>query len=508
MSGKHITQQQRNLYMKYRQAGLNQAVSGAKSGISSRSGRRIEKQGSTVKKPHHWRTREDPFAQVWESELVPLLEQEPTLTGLTLWEHLEESYPQQYSPSQLRTLQRRVKHWRATRGPDKPVMFRQSVPPGHQGLSDFTHPNIAITIAGQPFKHLIYQFRLAFSGWRYAHIVQGGESYSALAEGLQNALHKMGGVPFEHRTDSLSAAYVNQHEQKQLTLSYEGLCEHYGMTGTTNNLGISHENGAIETAHASLKHRLDQAFKLRGNTDFVSIADYQTFIDRSIARLNQLTLTRFLIEKEQLQPLPVYRFMDYSELCVKVTTSSTISVKRGLYTVPSRLIGETLRLHLYHDKLIGFVGQTQVLLLTRVYAQKSSSRIRCIDYRHVIHSLAAKPQAFRFCKFRDELFPDDNYRQLWQWVDQQLSSRDACKWIVVVLRIAATHSCEKTFGMTLLQQASADALPDIKTLQARYLNTRSQPKETTKQHDISDYDQFLPIHKIKAQQAQESNTCH
>jgi len=508
LSGKHITQQQRNLYMKYRQAGLNQTVSGAKSGISSRSGRRIEEQGSTAKKPHHWRTREDPFAQVWESELVPLLEQEPTLTGLTLWEHLEESYPQHYSQSQLRTLQRRVKHWRATRGPDKPVMFRQSVPPGHQGLSDFTHPNIAVTIAGQPFKHLIYQFRLAFSGWRYAHIVQGGESYSALAEGLQNALHKMGGVPFEHRTDSLSAAYVNQHEQKQLTLSYEGLCEHYGMTGTTNNLGISHENGAIETAHASLKHRLDQAFKLRGNTDFVSIADYQAFIDRSIARLNQLTKTRFLVEQAQLQPLPAYRFMDYSELCVKVTTSSTISVKRGLYTVPSRLIGETLRLHLYHDKLIGFVGQTQALLLTRVYAQKPSSRVRCIDYRHVIHSLAAKPQAFRFCKFRDELFPDDNYRQLWQRVDQQLSSRDACKWMVVVLRIAATHPCEKTFGMTLLQQANADTLPDIKTLQARYLNTRSQPKAATKQHDISDYDQFLPIHKIKAQQAQETNTCH
>jgi len=329
-----------------------------------------------------------------------------------------------------------------------------------------------------------------------------------LAEGLQNALHKMGGAPVEHRTDSLSAAYVNRHEQKQLTLSYEGLCEHYGMTGTTNNLGICHENGAIETAHASLKHRLDQAFKLRGSTDFSSVADYQAFIDRSIARLNQLTLTRFLVEQEQLQPLPVYRFMDYSELCVKVTTSSTISVKRGLYTVPSRLIGETLRIHLYHDKLIGFVGQTQVLLLTRVYAQKPSSRARCIDYRHVIHALAAKPQAFRFCKFRDELFPDDNYRQLWQLIDQQLSSRDACKWMVVVLRIAAAHSCEKTFGMTLLQQANADALPDVKALQARYLNTRSQPEKATKQHDISDYDQFLPIHKIKAQLAQETSTCH
>ena len=507
MAGKHITQQQRNLYMKHRQTGLNQEVSAAKSGLSSRSGRRIEKQGGTTKEPHNWRTREDPFAKVWESDLAPLLAQEPTLTGLTLWEYLEERYPQKYPYSQLRTLQRRVKHWRATLGPGKPVIFRQSVPPGQQGLSDFTRPDSEVTIAGQPFKHLIYQFRLAFSGTRYAHIVQGGESYSALAEGLQNALHKMGGVPLEHRTDSLSAAYINQYEQKQLTQAYEGLCLHYGMTGTTNNPGISHENGAIETAHASLKHRLDQALKLRGSADFASIADYQAFIDRSIERLNRMSRTRFLVEQAQLQPLPTYRFMDYTELCVKVTTSSTIVVKRGLYTVPSRLIGETLRLHLYHDKLIGFVGQTNVIELPRVYPKKPTERVRCIDYRHVIHALAAKPQAFRFCQFRDELFPDDNYQKLWRLVDQQLPARDACKWMVVVLRIAAEHSCEKTLGSTLLQQAQTNNLPDIKTLQASYLQTTHQTA-TTKQHAVSDYDHLLPCHMKNSQQPQGNSPCH
>lgn len=507
MAGKHITQQQRNLYMKYRQTGLNQEVSAAKSGMSSRSGRRIEKHGNTPKKLHDWRTRKDPFAEVWESELVPLLEKEPSLTGLTLWEHLEEGYPQQYPYSQLRTLQRRVKHWRATLGPDKPVIFRQSIPPGQQGVSDFTHPDNVVTIAGQPFKHLIYQFRLAFSGMRYAHIVQGGESYSALAEGLQNALHKMGGVPLEHRTDSLSAAYSNQHEQKQLTQAYKGLCKHYGMVGTTNNPGVSHENGAIETAHGSLKHRLDQALKLRGSNDFTSIADYQAFIDRSIERLNRVSKTRFLVEQEKLQALPNHRFRDYSELCVKATTSSTISVKRGLYTVPSRLIGETLRIHLYHDKLIGFVGQTKVIEFARVYPKKSTERARRIDYRHVIHSLAAKPQAFRFCRFRDDLFPDDNYRQLWRLVDQQLPPRDACKWMVVVLRIAAEQDCEKTLGSTLLQQSRTNNLPDVKTLQASYLKPTCQ-STATKQHKVSDYDHLLPCHMKNSQQQQGSNTCH
>ena len=354
---------------------------------------------------------------------------------------------------------------------------------------------------------MIYQFRLAYSGWRYAHIVQGGESYSALAEGLQNALQKTGGVPTEHRTDSLSAAYVNQSEQQQLTRAYHGLCQHYGMTGTTNNLGISHENGAIETAHGSLKHRLDQAIKLRGSADFTSIADYQAFIDRCIDRLNRYTLTRFQDEQKCLQPLPKYRFMDYTELSVPVTTSSTIAVKRGLYTVPSRLIGETLRIHLYHDKLIGFVGQTQVIDLPRVYPDKPEGRARLIDYRHIIHALSAKPQAFRFCKFRDELFPDDHYRQLWQLVDQQLPARDACKWMVTVLRIAAEQPCEAELGQTLLQQAQANTLPDLKALQAQFLETNAQPEITAKQHDITGYDDLLSGHWASSQQ-QGGHACH
>ena len=175
------------------------------------------------------------------------------LTGLTLWEYLDERYPGDYPYKLLRTLQRRVKHWRATQGPENPIIFRQSIPPGQQGLSDFTHPRTPITISGQPFAHLIYQYRLAHSGWRCAYPVRGGESYSALAEGLQRALHKSGGVPVEHRTDSLSAAYVNQNQKKHLTRAYEGLCEHYGMIGTTNNPGRGHENGAIETSHGSIK---------------------------------------------------------------------------------------------------------------------------------------------------------------------------------------------------------------------------------------------------------------
>jgi len=493
MSGKRITNRQENLYMNKRQQGQSQETAAAKGGISERSGRRIEKgERPSMPRERHWRTREDPLDTIWEKELVPLLEKEPRLTGLTLWEYLEDEHAGQFPYSVLRTLQRRVKHWKATQGPDKAVIFRQSVPAGQQGLSDFSHPNTAITIQGEVFSHLLYQFRFAYSGWRHVQIVLGGESYSALADGLQSALALAGGSPVEHRTDSLSAAFNNHAEEQKLTKAYEALCAHYNLRGTRNNPGVSHENGAIECAHGSFKHRLDQALKLRGSGDFATIKDYQAFLNTVTERLNKRCQNRFIDEQAALQALPGERFMDYSELSLKVTRSSTLEIKRVLYSVPSRMIGETVRVHVYHDRLAFFVGQTLTATLLRIYLKPGQERARCIDYRHIIHSLSAKPQAFRFLQFRDELLPTDTYRQLWQHCDQQFQCRDACKWIVGVLRIAMDQDCEERLGNELLALVDNNQpLPTLKALQARYLGKQPVPIIPTRQQDLASYDHLL-----------------
>ena len=493
MPGKRITQRQESLYMKTRQLGKSQETAAAKAAISERSGRRIEKgERPSIPGERHWRTREDPFEAIWEKELVPLLEKEAQLTGLTLWEYLEDEHAGKFPFSVLRTLQRRVKHWKATEGPEKVVIFRQSVPAGQQGLSDFSHPATEITIQGEVFSHLLYQFRFAYSGWRYVQIILGGESYSALADGLQSALSLAGGSPVEHRTDSLSAAFNNHAEEQKLTASYEALCAHYNLHATRNNLGESHENGAIECAHGSFKRRLDQALKLRGSADFAAIKDYQTFLDKVTDRLNKRCQSRFKDEQLALQALPGERFMDYSELSLKVTRSSTLEVKRVLYTVPSRMIGENVRVHVYHDRLAFFIGQTLTSTLARIYPQAGQERARCIDYRHIIHSLSAKPQAFRFLQFRDELLPTDTYRKLWLSCDQQFQSRDACKWIVGVLRIAMDHDCEERLGNELLALVDNNKpLPTLKALQERYLGRKPVPVIPARQQDLASYDQLL-----------------
>lgn len=476
--------------MQHRQDGVSQEVAAAKAGISVRSGRRIEKSGPRLKPARHWRTREDPLEAVWSTELEPLLEREPSLTGTTLLEYLEEQYPEHYDRRVLRTLQRRVKQWKALYGPEQEVIFRQQAVVAQQGFSDFTHPDSPITIQGEPFKHLLYQFRLAYSGWRSVTVVQGGESYAALASGLQRALQQAGGSPLEHRTDSLSAARNNR--QNVWTDAYEELCSHYRMQPTRNNLGQSHENGVVECANGSLKRRLSQQLKLRGHHDFDNIEAYQAFVDKVVAKLNLRAHSRFMEEQQALQPLPEHEAADYQTLNIKVTRSSTIEVRRVVYTVPSRLIGERIQVRLHHDRLVLYVGQQQALTLSRVYPKPGESRARSVNYKHVIRSLASKPQAFRYSQLRDDLLPDDNYRQLWLLVDQNLETREACKWIVTVLRLAYEYDDEQALGEALLADAQVGKFATLTELQARYLGGQQPALQAAPpQHSLVSYDELL-----------------
>lgn len=471
--------------MKNRSSGKTQELSAAIAGISISTGYRIEKGKRMPKTPRPYRTRIDPLEKVWESVLVPLLKQEPKLTGLTLWEYLDDNFPGVYPYSLLRTLQRRIKTYNAEFGPAKDVIFRQSFPPGLQGLSDFTHPNTKITILGAEFKHLIYEFVLAYSGMRYAQIILGGESYSALANGLQNAFHSIGGVPLEHKTDSLSAAFRNSYEEMKLTKSYASLCSHYGIKAIRNTKGISHENGAVETAHGALKHRIAQAIKLRGSSDFATVEEYQQLINKQIKRLNKRSQAKFIEEQKALKPLPKARFMDYQVISTKVTTTSTIAIKTTLYSVPSKLIGENLKVHLYHDKLECFIGNHMTLRLKRVFAADAKSKARCINYKHVIDSLFKKPQAFRYSNIRDELMPSEDYAKLWIICNKQFDSHMACKWMVTVIKIATKVGDINKFAQSLLQTKK---LPSLKILQDKYLlKAQVIPDIEVIQHQLDDY---------------------
>lgn len=494
MPGRRITDHQIRLYMKSKQERKSQRAAAASAGFSERSSYRVEKrQCQPAKTERNWKTRKDPFEAVWDSEVVPLLKAEPNLQARTLLEELQQRYEGQYPDSLLRTLQRRVRQWRATSGPDKEVIFRQNHPPGWQGISDFTDATkLKVTIQGEAFPHLLYHYRLAYSGWAYAQVILGSESYTALAEGLQNAFWSSGRVPETHRTDSLSAAYKNQSDKQkeEFTQSYQAFCDHYGVDPTRNNKGISHENGSIESPHGHLKSKINQALMLRGSRDFDSVQDYRSFVQEVMDQKNKRIKKAFAEEREFLKPLPQRRTEDYTLERALVTTSSTISVKSVIYSVPSKLIGMTLQIHLYDDRLECFVGGDRVISIIR--RRKSKKHLRFIDYRHVVGSLVRKPQAFYNYIYRDCLFPTLAFHQSWEVMERELGKQQACREFVKILYEAAQPEGEARVNAYLEEKLSLGEIPrsdEVKALFKRKAVSLPMLQDNTP--NLSCYDALL-----------------
>jgi len=466
MSGQRITDRQVRRYMDERRQGATQAVAAARAGMSERTARRCERSPvlPSQRPPRSGRrTRVDPLAAVWDSEIVPLLTQHPHLRATTILEELRRAHPDAFDEGVLRTLQRRVSQWRAISGPERELIFRQEHPPGWQALSDFTDAAVLeVTIAGAPFPHILYHFWLAFSGWQYVKAIQGGESFTALTEGMQEALWHLGAAPATHRTDRLSAAYRNLADEDDAAAGYKAFCTHYGVEPTRNNAGVSHENGSVEAAHGHLKTTLGEALDLRGSRDFEDLAAYQRFLAEVTGRRNARRRAELALELEAMTPLPKFKTTDFTLASAMVTRSGTICVRDVHYTVPSRLVGHRLKVHVYDDRLICFLGAAQVLQLTRVHrGKRGDRRLAVIDYRHIIGSLLKKPQAFRRYVHRQALYPRTAFRRAWDALDNHLDERRACRAYVGLLHLAAAHACEGKLADWLDAVLDRGEIPDL-----------------------------------------------
>lgn len=465
MPGKRITDHQVHKYKQHRNQ-LSQVAAAAKAGISERSARRIDDANHlpSQRPERNWRTRTDPLEVVWDSEVVPLLQTDPQLNAVTLLEELQRRYPGQWDSSVLRTLQRRVRQWRAKFGAEREVYFAQEHPPGRQCLSDFTvADDLCVEIDGVVFAHRLYQFALAYSGWRHATVIDSGESFMALSTGLQAALWALGGVPEEHRTDSLSAAFNNLAEQEELTRRYADLCHHYGLRATRCNPGQSNENGSIESRHDSLKTALDQALRLRGSRSFGQRREYEAFVDTIVQRMNARTTKLLVIERSMLKSLPVRRTAEFEEIPARVSKYAIFTVKGAQYSTPSQLIGHRLMVRQYAEHIECWLGGQCVLSRPRARPGDGQRHGRAIDYRHLVGALKRKPGAFARWVLRDAAFPRAVYRQTWERLAGSKPEREACKTMVGLLVLAA-DGYEAQLAQELEQLIELDQLPDLHAL--------------------------------------------
>ncbi len=393
------------------------AAAAAKAGMDDKTARKWRDCGippSESRVEHTWRTRPDPFEDVWD-EVRARLDVNAGFEAKTLFEDLQRRYPGRFSDGQIRSLQRRVKAWRALKGPSREVFFPQAHSPGKLCESDFTHMGkLEITIRGQFFDHLVYHFVLPYSNWETG-VICFSESFESLSEGLQAALWQLGCVPQSHRTDRLSTAVKRADCPEEFTQRYRALLNHYDLLAEATNAESPHENGDCEQRHHRFKRAVEQALLLRDSRDFESREEYAAFLKKLFSQLNAGRRERFNDELKVMKPLPARRLEACKRLKVKVGPSSTVRVLHNVYSVDSRLIGESVEARVYMEHLEIRYAQRLVDRLPRI---RGAEKHR-IEYRHIIDWLLRKPGAFEHYRYREDLFPNHRFRMAYDWLGKK-----------------------------------------------------------------------------------------
>lgn len=471
-------------------------VAAMRAGLDRKTARKYVAAGklpSELSAPRTWRTRPDPFEEDWPA-LAARLEDEPGFEAKTLFEVLCEEHPGRYEPGQLRTLQRRIRQWRAQRGPERNVMFTQAHRPGEACQVDFTETaSLRVTIAGEVFVHLLCVFTLPFSNWQWATVCLS-ESLAALRRGIQAALFQLGRVPEFSQTDNSTAATHNipkadearvEGHRRPFNAEYLALVRHFDMKARTTEVGAKEQNGDVEATNRAVKARLEQALLLRGHRDFESREAWEAFIHAALRKANGHRKTKVEEEMAAMRPLSAARLPEFVEEAVRVNAGSTIRVRYCAYSVPSRLIGEVVQVHVYEDRLeVRFGGEVQ-LACERL---RGSKRHR-IDYRHVIWSLVRKPGAFARYVYREEMFPSLAFRRAYDAIlGERAGVRADLEYLRILHLAASTLEADVQAALELLlaegRPVTVDAVKAITSGVARHEVPDLEPPEV----DLGVYD--------------------
>jgi len=446
---------------------------------------------SQRKKARHWRTRVDPFAEVWDPVVVPLLERDPAgvLEAKTIIKELDRRFPERFTPGQVRTLQRRMRDWRALQGPDKEVFFEQVHPPGREMAGDFTHgSDLGVTIGGELFEHLLFELVLSYSKRTWVNVAYS-ETFEALVDGVQRGVWFFGGTPSVTRLDNLSAATheLRKSGGRALTKRFAAVLDHYGMKATTITPGRAHENGIAEQRHYRTHSAIAQALVLRGSKDFDSVEHYEAFVVEVVERShNRHTNEAFERERASLMPLPDSPVPSYTVFEPVVRRWSTIRIAGRAYSVPSRLIGHTVQVRQHPDVVEIYYRDKLIETMPRVRG-KGDCRI---DYRHVIGSLVRKPGAFARYRYREELFPTLSFRRSYDRLRTSHGERADVEY-VRILHLAATTMESRVDSVLTELLGNPEPFDYARVRQLIDPEPRPVPHVRVPEPDLAVYDQLL-----------------
>ena len=404
---------------------------------------------------HDWRTRADPLERIWE-EAARMLAAAPELEATTLFEYFLAQPQSGLEESHLRTFQRRVRQWQAREGAEREMYFAQDRVAGQLMQLDWTHASeLKVTIQGQPLDHLFCHCVLPYSNWQWATRCVS-ESFLSLVGGLQKALSQLGKCPECLGTDNSSTATheleVMAGRGRGFNSDYLELCTHYDLTPMTINIRCPNEHGDVESANRHLKRRLDQHLILRGSRDFASVEAYDLFVEGVIKAANAKRCKALEEELARMRVLPQTRLAEYKEYQPVVSSHSLIRVNKHVYSVPTRLIGHTLRVEYYESRLKVCLGREFLFELPRLRGDRGG----LVDFRHVIGQLLRKPGAFAGYRHRQALYPSTVFRSAYDRLVSDHGERQGVIEYLQVLKLAAEESVEKVEPLLTKQLAGPE----------------------------------------------------
>ena len=412
---------------------------------------------------------------MWDSRIVPLLlrDEKREIEAKTVLAYLRDVPPvapagaglegdaregasrATFDKGLLRTLQRRMRDWRALHGPEKEVFFPLQHVPGREAAVDFTHgTELSVTVQGVLLVHLLFELVLSFSGWTWVGLAFG-ETFEALLAGLQGAFWTLGGVTAVVRTDNLSAATheLKRSQGRSLTTRFKAVLDHHGTRSTRIKPGESHENGVVEQRHSGTKSAVAQALVIRGSRDFDSVAEYEAFVRAVVdsSHNRELDATKLALDRSALKPLPAARLPAYTTYTCAVAKWSTLRLAKRMYSVPARLIGHEVEVRQYPDTIDVFYRDKHVETMPRLRGAATAR----IDYRHIIWSLVRKPGAFARYRYREELFPSLTFRRAYDGLKQCRGDRADVEYVRILHLAASTMEATVEAALTTVLETGA-----------------------------------------------------
>ena len=426
---------------------------------------------SEMKPPNRsWRTRKDPFHPDDWAWVVSRL-RSPVgnkLQAKALFEAMRtrDDAVVHYADGGLRSFQRKVRRWRAQHGPEKEIFFPQEHRPGEALQTDWLcGKRFLVTLADEIFEHKLVHTTLPCSNWRSVRVCRS-ESLSSLKDGVQAALRKLGRRAEWHQTDQSSAATHQKGTGRTFNVDYASFVDHHGMKPRTIAVRKPEQNGDVESGNGAVAAAVEQALLLRDSRDFADWNAYQAFIDQVVEQMNRGKQDKLRGELEHMEPVTSAWAPTFKELQARVGKQSTLRILENTYSVPSRLIGERVKVRVYDMNIEVWHAEAHQFTTERLVG-RSRSRI---DYRHIIWSMRRKPGAFRRYRYREELFPRPIFRRCYDALPESGDSgRRDTAYLDILHLAASTSEDDVATALELLldegRRPSRDAVLELTTAQ-------------------------------------------